>query len=183
MSISSGILNVSAAPNFRLSPSHSSSESSQLSSSKWPLLLPADGVEGSLMLFALQCWAASIFTCPRWEISTTTVSSSSGSGCFHGSPSILMNVWSAAPLWNSKRIRCAFNEQIHLHYCVTRQHKIMKTVDTKFNQQTPILEDNLYFSSHIREWQALYLCKTSAMTIGSNQHQPMPSISEADNLE
>jgi hypothetical protein len=43
-------------------------------------------------------------TCRRWEISTTTVSSSFGRGCFHGSPSTLMNVWSAAPLWNSNRI-------------------------------------------------------------------------------
>ena len=103
MSISSGSLKVSAAPNFLLPSSHSSSSSSTASlSSPW-LSWPGDGNDGSLTLLDLQGSFASMVTCLRWEISTTTVSSSFGRGCFHGSPSTLRNVWSAAPLWNSKR--------------------------------------------------------------------------------
>lgn len=107
MSTPSGILNVSAAPNFlHSSPIDSSSRSLSRSSGSWTV-----GDAGSRMLLDLQSCTASIFTWPRWEISTTTVSSSTGRGCFHGSPSILMYVWSVAPLWNSNLIRCAYMQQ------------------------------------------------------------------------
>lgn len=103
----SGYLNVSAAPNPSLSPDLSKSSLHRSLS----LRMTDEGDEGdeaSPIHLAMQFWVASILTCPRWEISTTTLSPSTGRGCFQGSPSILMYVWSGAPLWNSNWIRCAY---------------------------------------------------------------------------
>lgn len=61
----------------------------------------------SCKLFDMQLSVTSIVTCPRWDISTITVSSFFGTGCFQGSPSILIYTWSVVPWWNSNRTLCA----------------------------------------------------------------------------
>lgn len=79
--------NDKAAPKFLRSSVKSSSESSLELESVQAVAIPGE----SWMPLAIQSLVASILTCPAWDISTTTLPSSScGRGCFQGSPSILM---------------------------------------------------------------------------------------------
>lgn len=123
------------------------------------------GEDGLDILLQWENWVASIFTWPQWEISTLTVSWLTGRGCFHGSPSILMYVWSFAPSLNSKQT---------LFVCIRTRRRKEEILGHEPWVRWKLSQPNFF---------NLNLSKTGPVSFGSKQYKPMPSISETNNLD